>query len=306
LYNQKLTPKLEEMMQQDESRTNLCALFFHKLGLPFVSVLEGGFAAAHSWLIREGPSHHLQAKSVLVDYNPDNSLFGQLETLHNASATEKAQRKMANLLESSMVTMTRRAHQLERLAAGAEVDTKQGSAFINPFARMAKREEPLTDKAESKQFESAAAMLSETSSLELTAEGSQPAINDSGTVATQEAPAKPVEEKANPFKGLGAAFNEKIKQAQVSAVTNPKRSPWARFGGGGAAVAPAASDGVAASAQGLRGFDAFRRTTMSRLRKQNSHDEEVSSGSGANTRISNDSKAVDGGKPAATDDLSDT
>ena len=309
LYNQKLTPKLEEMMQQDESRTNLCALFFHKLGLPFVSVLDGGFAAAHSWLIREGLSHHLQAKAVLVDYNPDNSLFGQLETLHNASATEKAQRKMANLLESSMVTMTRRAQQLERLAAGVEVDTKQGPAFMNPFARMAKREEPLTDQLEGKPIETAAAMPPDTNSLELTAEGFQSANQESGSadnVAT-EAPAKPTEEKANPFKGLGAAFNEKIKQAQVSTVVNPKRSPWARFGGGATVAVPSSSDGATASNQNLRSFDAFRRTTMSRLRKQNPQEEEsMDAGGGANVNINDDSTAEDGTKPAATDGFSDS
>jgi len=279
LYNQKLSPKLEELMQQDESRTNLCALFFHKLGLPFVSVLDGGFAAAHSWLVREGPAHHLDAKAVLVDYNPDNSLFGQLETLHNASATEKAQRKMANLLESSMVTMTKRAQQLERLTAGMDAgETKQGPAFKNPFARMAKRDES----------DGSAAAPLENNSLELTAEGLQPPSSNpesdapvAAAPAATDAATKPVEEKANPFKGLGAAFNEKIKQAQSNAAANPKRNPWARFGGGGAAApAPSAAAEGAPSNQGLRGFDTFRWNAMSRLRKQNSKDEDIS-GSGA-------------------------
>ena len=115
LYNQKLSPKLQELMEQDESRTNLCALFFQKRGFCFVSLLRGGFCAAHSWLVRDGPKHHLNATAVLVDYNPEMALFGQLETLHNASVTEKAQRKMASLLEASMVTVTKRAYQLERL-----------------------------------------------------------------------------------------------------------------------------------------------------------------------------------------------
>jgi hypothetical protein len=124
LYGQKLSPKLEELMQQDESRTDICALFFVKKGFPFVSVLDGGFAAAHSWLVREGPSCHLKAAAVLVDYNSEMSLFGQMETLHNASAAEKAQRKMQNLLEKSLVSMTRRAQQFEKLAN--ERDSREG------------------------------------------------------------------------------------------------------------------------------------------------------------------------------------
>lgn len=121
LYDQKLTPKLTEMMEQDESRTSMCALFFQKRGFCFVSILDGGFCAAHSWLVRQGVHRHLDAKQVLVDYQPEASLFGQLESLHNATAKEKAQRKMANLLESSLVTMTRRAAQIENIAKDKEI-----------------------------------------------------------------------------------------------------------------------------------------------------------------------------------------
>lgn len=121
LYDQKLSPKLTEMMEQDESRTSMCALFFQKRGFCFVSILDGGFCAAHAWLIRQGVHRHLDAKEVLVDYNPEASLFGQLETLHNATAKEKAQRKMANLLESSLVSMTRRAAQIENIAKDQEL-----------------------------------------------------------------------------------------------------------------------------------------------------------------------------------------
>lgn len=120
LYGQKLSPKLEALMRVDESKTNICALFFVKKGFPFVSVLDGGFAAAHSWLVREGPSRNLQASAVLIDYDPEHSMFGQMEILNNASATEKAQRKMSNLLEGSLVTMTRRAQQFENLASDME------------------------------------------------------------------------------------------------------------------------------------------------------------------------------------------
>jgi hypothetical protein len=137
LYNQKLSPKLQELMEQDESRTNLCALFFQKRGFCFVSLLTGGFCAAHSWLVRNGPQHHLNVSSVLVDYSPEKTLFGQLETLQNASMTEKAQRKMSNLLEASMTTVTKRAIQLERLTAELN-DGKDGQrqGFRKLFGRV--------------------------------------------------------------------------------------------------------------------------------------------------------------------------
>jgi hypothetical protein len=108
-------------MVQDESRTNICALFFVKKGFPFVSVLNGGFCAAHSWLVREGSSRHLNASSVLIDYEPDNSLFGQMERLHNASTTEKAKRNMQYMLEKSLVAVTLKAQQLEK-----NLDQNQG------------------------------------------------------------------------------------------------------------------------------------------------------------------------------------
>ena len=135
LYGQKLTSKLESLMEQDESRTNICALFFLKKGFPFVSTLDGGFAAAHSWLVREGPKHNLSVSTVLVDYNPEASMFGQMETLRNASATEKAQRTMASMLETSLVVMTRRAQQLERMASEMEKGDNRGGIRLSFFQR---------------------------------------------------------------------------------------------------------------------------------------------------------------------------
>ena len=132
LYKQqKLSPKLEAAMVQDESRTNICALFFLKKGFPFVSVLEGGFASAHAWLVRHGQEeqYNLKAANVLVDYNPEASVFGQMETLHNASVSEKAQRQLANLLESSLVAMTMQAQNLEKLTA--EKNPKAGTSANN-------------------------------------------------------------------------------------------------------------------------------------------------------------------------------
>ena len=110
LYNQKLTPELEELMQQDESRTNNCALFFVKRGFPFVSVLEGGFASAHAWLVREGAKKGFDVKSLLVDYDPDVSLFGQMEKIRvdfKAQAAYKTQRALQSLLDQSLYTIVR-------------------------------------------------------------------------------------------------------------------------------------------------------------------------------------------------------
>lgn len=104
LYNQKRTPALEEYMRQDEARTNDCALFFVKRGFPFVSVLEGGFASAHAWLLREGPKKGLEVKHLLVDYDPDVSLFGQMEKIKKEQVGYKAQRALNALLEASLPT----------------------------------------------------------------------------------------------------------------------------------------------------------------------------------------------------------
>jgi hypothetical protein len=132
LYGHKMTQNLYEYMKEDESRNNLCALFFIKQGFPFVSVLDGGFAAAHAWLCREGPSRHLTVGNVLTDYSPDVSLFGQFESLYqeqqafaNATGREKTQRALQGLFESSMTALTRNTLRLESLASETET-TKKG------------------------------------------------------------------------------------------------------------------------------------------------------------------------------------
>lgn len=257
LYNQKLSPKLEELMQQDESRTNLCALFFHKLGLPFISVLDGGFAAAHSWLVREGPSHMLDVAAVLVDYKADNSLFGQLETLHNASATEKAQRKMANLLESSMVAMTKHAQHLERLAA--DLDT-QKTGFKIPFAASSNKGSSVPlDQMENTLELSMKDEIPNTTPTQEKDENFEKANTtidtESSATNTESTTNQPKEDVVNRLKGFGAAFNNTVKQ-----------NPWARFGGVPVDSGPQV---------GIQGFNRFRKSTMSRFTRPSSKQEEA-------------------------------
>ena len=128
LYGHKMTEGLYDYIKEDESRNNLCALFFIKKGFPFVSVLDGGFAAAHAWLCRDGPkNHHLKASNVLTDYNPEVSLFGQFETLYqeqqllaNAPAREKAQRALQGLFDTSMTALARNTMVFESLASEIE------------------------------------------------------------------------------------------------------------------------------------------------------------------------------------------
>ena len=131
LYNQKVTPKLQHYIEEDESRTSLCALFFVKKGFPFVSILDGGFVQAHAWLCREGPKKHLDAASVLVDYDEDYSFFGKLEKsyrtqkeLANATTVEKTQHVLQNLIDSSMTQLTKAVAEMDTRTADLEAKRK--------------------------------------------------------------------------------------------------------------------------------------------------------------------------------------
>ena len=117
LYGHKMTPALANCIKEDEARNNNCALFFLKKGFPFVSTLLGGFAQAHAWLCRAGPEKGLHAESILEEYNPEVSLFGQFESLSNASGREKAQRSLQGIFDSSMAALTKNAMRLESMAS---------------------------------------------------------------------------------------------------------------------------------------------------------------------------------------------
>jgi hypothetical protein len=106
LYGHKMTSELAELIKEEEERNSTCARFFLSKGFPFVSLMEGGFASAHAYLCREGPKNHLHVNDVLIEYDPEVSLFGRFEKLHSMSSRDKAQRSLQNMFDSSMTALT--------------------------------------------------------------------------------------------------------------------------------------------------------------------------------------------------------
>lgn len=124
LYDHPLTYEEEKLLEDDISRTSNCCLFFLKKGFPFVSILKGGFAAAHAFLWRSGPEMGLPPSNVLVDYDPMASLFAQLETdrqeqeeFTNAPAREKTARTLQKIIDRSMTRLTLEEQRLNSLAS---------------------------------------------------------------------------------------------------------------------------------------------------------------------------------------------
>ena len=118
LFGHNLSSKEEKVLDDDDSRTNICALFFIKKGFPFVSVLDGGFAAAHTWLARDCPN--LAMSSILVDYDENESLLSKLESSYqkqqefsNASTRRKTALALQNLIDKSMTRLTISENRLE-------------------------------------------------------------------------------------------------------------------------------------------------------------------------------------------------
>eukprot|EP00571_Detonula_confervacea_P002557 CAMPEP_0172319628 /NCGR_PEP_ID=MMETSP1058-20130122/38166_1 /TAXON_ID=83371 /ORGANISM="Detonula confervacea, Strain CCMP 353" /LENGTH=1607 /DNA_ID=CAMNT_0013034711 /DNA_START=38 /DNA_END=4861 /DNA_ORIENTATION=+ len=123
LYNHSLSKAEEKLLEDDIARTSNCALFFLKKGFPFVSVLRGGFAAAHAFLSRNGSPMGMAPSDVLIEYDPAVSLFAQLETARqeedeykNAPAREKTARTLQRILDNSMVRLTMEEQRLNYLA----------------------------------------------------------------------------------------------------------------------------------------------------------------------------------------------
>ena len=83
-----------------------------------MSVLDGGFAAAHAWVARD--CDHLSLSEVLVDYDEESSLFADLEKSYQsqkefstASARRKTTLAMQKLIDNSMVRLTNAESQIE-------------------------------------------------------------------------------------------------------------------------------------------------------------------------------------------------
>lgn len=156
LYGQKVNPKLQQAIDEDDARTSLCALFFLKKGFPFVSILDGGFVQAHAWLCREGPKRHLDVSSVLIDYDHTNSFFGRLEKQHSLaskSTREKTQYALQNLLDSSMTSLAMNAKRMETMASGRESRPKHESEEEASFVGGSTEEMLETDENEEEEVE---------------------------------------------------------------------------------------------------------------------------------------------------------
>lgn len=139
LYNHKLSTAEQKLLEDDVARISNCALFFLKKGFPFVSVLRGGFAAAHAFLSRNEIG--MTPPDVLVEYDPEISLFAQLETARqeeeqykNAPAREKTARSLQKIIDNSMVRLTMEEQRINNLAnnlAKAETRDKMKQSVSN-------------------------------------------------------------------------------------------------------------------------------------------------------------------------------
>mmetsp|Transcript_15016 Transcript_15016/g.28260 ORF Transcript_15016/g.28260 Transcript_15016/m.28260 type:complete len:1413 (+) Transcript_15016:145-4383(+) len=136
LYGHPLDINEQKLLENDESRTSMCALFFIKRGFPFVSILDGGFAAAHAWLARE-LKNELSLSEVLIDYDLESSLFADLERSYqeqeefkSAPARRKTMLAMQKLIDNSMIRLTAAEAQIEEftdrfMTARKEVKDKE-------------------------------------------------------------------------------------------------------------------------------------------------------------------------------------
>ena len=94
LYNHALSAEEQRLLQDDRARTSDAALFFLKKGFPFVSILRGGFAAAHAYLSRTGFEMGMSPSEVLVDYDSSLSLFAQLEVARSEQVSYLRRRRL--------------------------------------------------------------------------------------------------------------------------------------------------------------------------------------------------------------------
>ncbi len=100
-----------EILTIPGAKSDMCALFFIKKGFPFISVLDGGFAAAHAWIARD--CDYLSLTKVLVDYDEQASLFADLERAYqtqkeysNVSTRRKTTLALQKLIDNSMTRIS--------------------------------------------------------------------------------------------------------------------------------------------------------------------------------------------------------
>ena len=136
MYNQDDDLLVDTLLEEDKSRTNNCALFFVKRGFPFISILDGGFFSAHSWLCRNGPALGLSADIVLDEYKPKSSSLARLETAYmehmdrSSKTSSRVLQRLVNRYVSNAVDIKKK---LEENYGGSN-DINEGNRFKMTFS----------------------------------------------------------------------------------------------------------------------------------------------------------------------------
>ncbi|MGK3742495.1 MAG: hypothetical protein ACI90V_009351 [Bacillariaceae sp.] len=288
LYGHKITNGLAEFIREDDLRNNKCALFFLSRGFPFVSIMEGGFAAAHACLCREGPKMGLKVNDVLTDYNPEISLFGQFEKLHNLSGRDKAQRSLHNFFDSGMTALTKNTMRLETLSsefAGDNIDeqTQQKGGQKNAVQRFfrGRKLQTLRDgtgRSNSTMEESSKSIVVESAELNNNHPSSSSMLHNSPRDETSPVKADKNEDNSS---SEAATNGTQKSEAQIirsqdasSAPAQTKglagRSPFSRFGSLGIGHNVKRRESNSGHANNIAGsLNTFRKNTMARMRTEN-------------------------------------
>jgi hypothetical protein len=142
LYGHALTAQEQKLAQEDYSRTELCALFFIKRGFPYVSMLEGGFAAAYSFLYRE---KLFQLSQVLVDYDENVSIWPKLEKAHENPMGEIS-KQITALIEGGLKRINKASATAEKFSGQSATAKRDNTTELgpplpskNPFAGMSSK-----------------------------------------------------------------------------------------------------------------------------------------------------------------------
>ena len=146
LYHHQLSRNESVLAREDDARTQNCAHFFIKRGYPYVSILEGGFAAAHAWLSRhstDSESNPLTPSSVLVNYDPKECTAAQMEQAKNASSAERTQMRLQSLLDNSMTVLTKSEEAIEKryVTATSAENRQRAKEKLGKLMSMARTEE---------------------------------------------------------------------------------------------------------------------------------------------------------------------